>query len=260
VVIARDLTEQRRQEDELKTTIQQLETLAYSAIDAFGKVVEARDPYTAGHQERVSDLAAAIAKKIGFPPDRCMAVRMAGLVHDVGKIAVPSEILNKPGVLSPLEFEIIKTHAQSSYDILSHIDFPWPIAEMVLEHHERMDGSGYPQGLKGDEIVVESQILACADVVEAMSFHRPYKSVPGLDQSIQEIIDGAGTIYDEDVARALVQLFVDDGYTFPLVTRAPTMSQPAECGPVPAIPPRMALAAARSVTEFSIPERPRSVV
>ncbi len=236
-LVARDLTEQRRQENELKAMIDRLELLAYSAVDAFGKVVETRDPYTAGHQERVSDLAGRIALKLGLSPERCRAVRMAGLVHDVGKTAVPSEILNKPGKLSVLEFEIIKTHAQMSYDILAQIPFPWPIAQMALEHHERINGSGYPQGLKGDHIMLEARILAVADVVEAMTFHRPYKAVLGLDRAIQEIMDGSGTLYDSGVASACVTLFTEDGYTFPLVTRAASVSEAAQAGPLPAFPP-----------------------
>jgi PAS domain S-box-containing protein/putative nucleotidyltransferase with HDIG domain len=257
VVLARDLTEQFRQEDELKGMIRQLEMLAYSAVDAFGKVVESRDPYTAGHQERVADLAAAIAAKLGMSGERCKAVRMAGFVHDVGKTAVPSEILNKPGALSPLEFELIKTHAQTSYDILSQIEFPWPIAQMVLQHHERMDGSGYPQGLKGDRIVLEARILAVADVVEAMTFHRPYKAVLGLDQAIQEIIDGAGTLYDADVARACVELFTADGYAFPSITRAATVSQAADTGPLPVLRPAADAAPAGSKVSHISERQPR---
>jgi PAS domain S-box-containing protein len=244
VAITRDLTDQKRQEDELRSMIDELERLAYSTVDAFGKVVEQRDPYTGGHQERVADLAANVGERLGLSAARCRSLRMAGLVHDVGKIGVPTEILNKPGRLSRLEFELVKTHAQLSYDILSQIKFPWPIAEMALQHHERVNGSGYPQGLSGDEIMLEARILAVADVIEAMTFHRPYKTVLGLDRAIQEIIDNAGVLYDADVADAVVKLFTEDGYVFPPITQSTSVSQPACATVLPGAAERSSQAAA----------------
>lgn len=238
VVITRDMTDERRREDELRSMIESLEAMTYSTVDAFGKVVEQRDPYTAGHQERVADLAATIASKLGLSSERCKSLRLAGLVHDVGKIGVPAEILNKPGRLSDLEFDIVRTHAQMSYDILSQIKFPWPIAEMAYQHHERIDGSGYPRGLAGDRIMLEARILACADVIEAMTFHRPYKAVLGLDRAIQEIIDNAGRIYDQQVADAVVSLFTEDGYVFPPISASGVVSQPAAPAAATAAPAR----------------------
>ena len=217
-VILRDLTTQREQERTLRKMVDDFEALSYSAVEAFGKMVESRDPYTAGHQERVADLACRIGTRLGLSEERCKAIRLAGLVHDIGKIKVPAEILNKPGPLSDIEFQIIQSHVQCSYDILGKIDFPWPIAKMAYQHHERCDGSGYPNGLSGDEIMLEARILAVADVVEAMTFHRPYKEVAGLDAALAEIEANRGVLYDADVADALDALFCKDGYAFPLAT------------------------------------------
>jgi len=173
-----------------------------------------RDPYTAGHQERVSQLACAIAKKLGLDKKQIEAVRLASLVHDIGKIAVPVEILTKASSLSDLEFAFIKAHPKTAYDILSNIEFPWPIAEIVLQHHERLDGSGYPQGLKGDQILLEARILAVADVVEAMSSHRPYRPALSLDEAVKELLRGRGKIYDPEVVGACVELISSGEFTF----------------------------------------------
>jgi HD-GYP domain-containing protein (c-di-GMP phosphodiesterase class II) len=176
--------------------------------------VETRDPYTAGHQRRVADLARTIASKMGLTKDQIDAIRMASTIHDLGKIAVPAEILSKPMKLSSSEFGLIKTHAQVGYDILKDIEFPWPIARMVLEHHERIDGSGYPHGLKGEEVLLESKLIAVADVVEAIASHRPYRPAYNLEVALGEIREHRGLLYDGNVVDACLQVF-EDGYKLP---------------------------------------------
>jgi len=182
---------------------------------AIAGIVEMRDPYTAGHQQRVAQLAAAIAAEMGLPEEQAHAIHLAGIVHDLGKIQVPAEILSKPGKLSEIEFSLIKIHPQAGYDILKGIDFPWPIADMVLQHHERMDGSGYPQGLKGDAILLEARILSVADVVEAISAHRPYRPGLGIDIALDEIASNRSKYYDPQVADACICLFRERGYRLP---------------------------------------------
>jgi putative two-component system response regulator len=209
-----DRTRQLRDnEEELKNTLSQLRSSLEATIQALAATAEARDPYTAGHQRRVADLSRAIAQKMGLTQDQVDGVRMAGSIHDLGKIYVPSEILNKPGKIRENEFELVKSHPQVGYEILSTIDFPWPVAEIEIQHHERLDGSGYPNGLKGDEILLESRIVAVADVVESMSSHRPYRPALGIDEALAEIRAGSGTIFDERVVDACVFLFEEDGYT-----------------------------------------------
>lgn len=183
-------------------------------VQALAHTVETRDPYTAGHQQRVADLARTIATEMGLSADRIDGIRMAGVIHDIGKVAVPAEILSKPGRITAHEFGIIKTHSQVGYDILKDIEFPWPVADIVLQHQERIDGSGYPQGLKGDEILVEARILAVADVVEAMSSHRPYRAALGVDKALEEIVKNKGALYDSDVADACVRVFKEKGFSF----------------------------------------------
>jgi PAS domain S-box-containing protein len=185
-----------------------------STVSALASTVEVRDAYTAGHQRRVSELAAAIAKTLGFTDDRIQGILLAGIIHDVGKIQVPAEILSKPAKLTPLEFELIKCHAQAGYEIVKGIAFPWPVAEMIRQHHERLDGSGYPQGLKGDEILPDAKILAVADVVEAMMSHRPYRAALGLDAALAEIESGKGSRYDAAAVDACVRLFREKGFAF----------------------------------------------
>lgn len=182
------------------------------SIQAIAATVEMRDPYTAGHQKRVAELAVALAREMGLPEKRIHGLHLAGVVHDLGKISVPAEILAKPGKLMPIEFEMIKGHAQTGYEILKDIDFPWPIATIVWQHHERLDGSGYPQGLKGGDILLESSILAVADVVEAMASHRPYRPTLGIDVALREIEGGRGTKYDPAVADACLKLFREGSY------------------------------------------------
>ncbi|MEN6542237.1 PAS domain S-box protein [Parvibaculum sp.] len=185
-----------------------------STIAAVANTVEMRDLYTAGHQRRVTEIAEAIALKMGLPADRIRGLRLAGIVHDLGKVNVPAEILNKPAKLSKVEFEFIKTHPQTGYDILKHVKFPWPIAQIILQHHERMDGSGYPAGLKGDQILLEARIIAVADVVDSMMSHRPYRAALGLDAALDEIRHGRGKIYDPDVVDACLEVMRTDAARF----------------------------------------------
>ncbi len=181
-------------------------------IFGFSALVEARDPYTAGHQRRVADLSAVLAQRLGMDRDRTQGLRMAAMVHDIGKLYVPAEFLNKPGKLSSAEFSIIKNHSQVGSDILSPVEFPWPLSEIVLQHHERLDGSGYPQGLRGDQLLDEAKIIAVADVVEAMAFDRPYRPGKGLDAALDEVEHNAGTLYDRDVVQACLNMFRNEGF------------------------------------------------
>jgi PAS domain S-box-containing protein len=186
-----------------------------ATVNAIAAAVEARDPYTAGHQSRVADLAQAIAAQIDLPADQIEGLRLAALIHDLGKITVPAEILTKPKILSEIEFSLIKLHSQTGYDILKNIKFPWPIARIVLEHHERMNGSGYPNGLKDDQILIESRILAVADVVESMASVRPYRPSLGIDAALEEIEKNKGILYDTLVVDSCVRLFRELGYSLP---------------------------------------------
>jgi len=176
-------------------------------IRTMGKIVGKKDPYTIEHQERVAGLAAELGARMGLGAEQCEGLRIAGLVHDIGKIEVPGEILSKPGKLSRIEFKLIKAHAQSGYDILKEVDFPWPVAEVARQHHERLDGSGYPLGLRGEEILPEARILAVADVVEAMTSHRPYRPSLGLSAALDEIGSKRGALYDANAVDACLALF-----------------------------------------------------
>jgi PAS domain S-box-containing protein len=184
------------------------------SIQAIANTVEMRDPYTAGHQSRVGRLAAAIAGELGLPEEEIHGIQLAANIHDLGKIRVPAEILSKPGKLADVEFALIKTHAQAGYDILKGIEFHWPIADMVLQHHERLDGSGYPQGLKGEQIVPGARIMAVADVVEALASHRPYRTAQGIDAALAEIARGRGTLYDPAAVDACLNLFREGKFAF----------------------------------------------
>jgi putative nucleotidyltransferase with HDIG domain len=185
-------------------------------VETMAGLVEARDPYTAGHQQRVTYLACAIAAEMGLDPDRLQGLRVACFLHDIGKIVVPADILSKPGKISEMEFNIIKAHPQVGIDILKKIHFPWPVAQIVFQHHERLDGSGYPAGLKGEEILLESRILAVADVVEAMASHRPYRAALGIDKALEEISGMKGVLYDPEVVDACLKLFTGKGFKFEL--------------------------------------------
>ena len=205
--IAADITDK-------KDNVERMRNALNGTVRAIASIVESRDPYTAGHQRRVCDLARAIAAEMGFSADRIEGLRMAATIHDIGKISVPAEMLTKPTKLTNIEFSLIKTHVQAGYDILKDIEFPWPIARMVLEHHERMNGSGYPNGLTGDNILLESRILAVADVVEAMGSHRPYRASLGIVPALEEIEKNKGILYDIAVADACLKLFREKGYQF----------------------------------------------
>ena len=187
----------------------------FGTIATVSKMMDLRDPYTSGHERRVGEVSVAIAAEMGLDANIQRGLRVAGNLHDVGKITVPAEILSKPGKLSALEFEMIKEHAAQGYEILKDIDFPWPVAEVARQHHERVDGGGYPRGLKGEEIVMEARVLAVADVVEAMSSHRPYRAGAGIERAVDEIESGRGTAYDTNVVDACLRLFRDKGYSIP---------------------------------------------
>ena len=185
-----------------------------SIIKVLAMTVEVRDPYTSGHQQRVSSLSTCIAQEIRLPAAQIEGIRIAGIVHDIGKMYVPSEILSKPGQLTEIEFSIIKMHSQAGYDILKIVEFPWPIAQTVLQHHERMDGSGYPGHLLGKDIILEARILAVADVVEAMASHRPYRPALGIDKALEEISKKKGILYDAEVVDACLKVFNEEGFKF----------------------------------------------
>jgi putative nucleotidyltransferase with HDIG domain len=186
------------------------------SIRAIANMVEMRNPYTEGHQWRVAELAVAIAGELGLAENEILGVRLAASIHDLGRMQVPAEILAKPGKLSDLEFALVRTHSQVGYDILKGIEFPWPIADIVLQHHERIDGSGYPQGLKGDQTLLASRIVAVADVVEAMASHRPQRPALGIDAALNEIESGRGTAFDAAVVDACVKVFRQKQFTFQL--------------------------------------------
>jgi PAS domain S-box-containing protein len=204
-----DITEKRLSLERMRKALE-------GTIDAIAAAVEARDPYTAGHQSRVADLAQAIAIELGLPVDTIEGLRLAATIHDLGKLTIPAEILTKPKTLLGIEYSLIQTHSQTGYDILKSIEFPWPIARIVLEHHERMDGSGYPNGLKGDQVLLESRILAVADVVESMASFRPYRPALGIDAALEEIEKNKGILYDAEVVDGCKRLFREKGYVFPL--------------------------------------------
>jgi putative nucleotidyltransferase with HDIG domain len=176
--------------------------------------VETRDPYTAGHQRKVSNLARTIAQEMGLSSDTVDIIRMAGIIHDIGKISVPAEILSKPGKISDVEMKLIKVHSKSGYDILKDVGLPYPIAEVVIQHHERLDGSGYPQGLKDSQILLEARIISVADVVEAISSFRPYRPGFGIDVALEEIEKNKGILYDAEVVEACLKLFREKGFGF----------------------------------------------
>ena len=196
-----------------RNSVEQLRKALGGTIQAIASVVETKDPYTAGHQRRVADIARAIAREMGLSQEQISGLRMAAIIHDIGKVSVPTEILSSPRKLTALEFSLIKMHAQSGYDIVKNIEFPWPIARIIIEHHERIDGSGYPNGLTGDNILPESRILAVADVVEAMATHRPYRPSLGLEVALDEITQNRGRLYDPDVVDACLRIFREKGYT-----------------------------------------------
>lgn len=198
----------------LQESMEKLRKALEGSVRSIALTVEMRDPYTAGHQVRVADLASAIAKQMELSEDQVQGLRMASMIHDIGKISIPAEILSKPGPITDIEFDLIKAHAQTGYDILKTIEFPWPIDRMVLQHHERMDGSGYPLCLWREDIILEARILGVADVVEAMASHRPYRPALGIDKALEEISKNKGVLYDPEVVEACLKLFEENGFAF----------------------------------------------
>jgi len=202
-----EINERKQAEEKLKKTLD-------ASIQTMSKIIEVKDPYTAGHQQRVSQLTTAISKELNLSPDKIKGIRIASLLHDIGKISVPTEILSKTTTLSDIEFSLIKGHSQAGSDILKAIDFSYPVANIVLQHHERLDGSGYPNNLKGDKILLEARILGVADVVEAMSSHRPYRPSLGIDAALEEISQNRGILYDPEVVDVCLKLFKEKGFEF----------------------------------------------
>jgi PAS domain S-box-containing protein/putative nucleotidyltransferase with HDIG domain len=213
LVIYEDITARQTAEDSLKQSYEKLQKTLRGIVKALATAVEMRDPYTAGHQQQVVRLACAMAREMGLAEEQIEGLSVAGALHDIGKINIPAEILSKPGKLSEIEFEIIKTHAQVGFAILRGIDFPWPVAAVIAQHHERMDGSGYPFGLPGPDILLEARILAVADVVEAMASHRPYRPALGIEKALEEISRNRGVLYDSEVVDACIRVFTEKGFT-----------------------------------------------
>jgi putative nucleotidyltransferase with HDIG domain len=214
VLVLRNVAQRKKAEAELQGSMQALRTAFRQTVRALASMAEKRDPYTAGHQQRVARLACAIGRELGLPQESLEGLEVAGTLHDIGKVYVPAEILSKPARLSHMEMGIMKSHSEVGFEILREVTFPWPVARSVLEHHERLDGSGYPGGLKGTEISQEARILAVADVVEAMSSHRPYRAALGLPRALEEIISGRGRLYDAECVDACLALMNGGGFTF----------------------------------------------
>ena len=209
-----EISVRKQAEREREQAAERIRTTLVQTIQAIAAILDKRDPYTAGHQRRVTDLATAIARDMGLDDECIRGIELGGLVHDIGKIYVPAEILNRPGKLLDVEFALIKTHPTVGYEILKDVAFPWPVADMVRQHHERIDGSGYPDGLRGDEIILEARILAVADVVEAITSHRPYRPALGVKAAIAEIERGRGSLYDARVVDTCIRLLSDGAFTF----------------------------------------------
>jgi HD-GYP domain-containing protein (c-di-GMP phosphodiesterase class II) len=222
-------SQRKRTEEKLTLSLEKVRRTLTGTVNALAVTVEMRDPYTAGHQQRVTQLARAIAEEMGLSSEKIEGLHVAGSLHDMGKILVPAEILNKPDRLTDNEvgqvrkhpqaghdilMGLIKGHPQAGYDILKEIDFPWPVAQIVLQHHERIDGSGYPEGLKGNEIILEARILAVADVVEAMSSHRPYRPALGTEKALNEISTNKGRLYESEIVDACLKLFQEGNFEF----------------------------------------------
>jgi HD-GYP domain-containing protein (c-di-GMP phosphodiesterase class II)/sensor domain CHASE-containing protein len=213
--VNQDITERKHSEKQLRDTLESLRKAVGTTIQVMVSAVETRDPYTSGHQNRVAELARAIATEMGWPPEKIEGLRLASSIHDIGKLSVPAEILSKPTKLSKIEISLIKEHARTGYEILKNVKSYWPLAEIVYQHHELMDGSGYPRNLKGEEILMEARILNVADVVEAMASHRPYRPGLGIDAALNEIEQNGGIFYDDAVVKACLRLFREKGYRLP---------------------------------------------
>jgi PAS domain S-box-containing protein/putative nucleotidyltransferase with HDIG domain len=214
VVLLADITYRKKAEEERLQSAEQLLNALKATIESISRTTEIRDPYTGGHQKRVAQLSLAIAGEMGLSKDKAEAVHMAAVIHDIGKIIVPAEILSKPGKLNNIEFDMLKQHPQAGFDIMKDIAFPWPIAQIIFQHHERMNGSGYPSGLSGEAIIIEARILAVADVVEAMASNRPYRPALGIDKALEEIGRNKGIFYDPDVVDACTRLFHEKEFKF----------------------------------------------
>jgi PAS domain S-box-containing protein/putative nucleotidyltransferase with HDIG domain len=214
VVISRDVTERIKTKNELAESLASCQRMTNSTIISLSRIIELRDPYTAGHQTRASELACAIAAKMGIADADIARMKIAGLVHDLGKILLPSEILSKPGILTDYEYAIVKKHPEAGLSVLEGADFDQVIMDIVAQHHERIDGSGYPQALKGDSITLEARIFAVADVVEAMAAHRPYRQSLGIEAALREIESNKNVLYDGAAVDACLELFREDGFTF----------------------------------------------
>lgn len=212
--IITDITDLKKAERDRIQNAEKLVAAMRSMIETIAMTTELRDPYTAGHQRRVAHLAKAIAEEIGLSECKIEGIYMTAIVHDIGKTSVPTDILSKPGKLSELEFDLIKTHPKAAYDVLKGIKFPWPIAEPILQHHERLDGSGYPMGLTDGQICLEAKIIAVADVVETMASHRPYRPAIGIDKALAEISSNKGILYDSNVVNACLRLFTEKAFKF----------------------------------------------
>jgi putative nucleotidyltransferase with HDIG domain/PAS domain S-box-containing protein len=212
VSMTRDVTDYLQSELSRKRSIKLYHQSLMETIGAIALTVEKRDPYTAGHQLRVAQLSAAIARQLGLSHEQIRGIELGATIHDIGKIYIPSEILNKPGKLSGAEFDLIKSHPEVGYDIIKGVSFPWPVAQMIHQHHERLDGSGYPGGLKGNEITLEAQIIAVADVVEAITANRPYRPAPGIEVALEEIRRGAGIGYNPDVVEICEQIITREDF------------------------------------------------
>ena len=214
VKVYKDITDRRLAENQLRESMKTLRKNLAGTIKAISRTVETRDAYTAGHQRRTTEIARAIAFEMGLSKQEIEGIRMAGVIHDLGKISIPAEILSKPGKISDSEFSLIRQHPQAGYEILKGIDFNWPVADIVLQHHERLDGSGYPNSLQKDDILLEARIIGVADVIEAMSSHRPYRPALGIDDAFEEITMNKGITYDPDVVDASIDLFTKRRYQF----------------------------------------------
>ena len=212
----RTRAEHKKAEEQRKRSAEELHTALIQTVQAMGLTMEKRDPYTAGHQQRVAELAVAIAQELGLPDEKIEGILLGAMIHDIGKLCVPAEILNRPGQLTDAEFAIIKSHPQVGYDIIKDVDFPWPVSKIISQHHEHLDGSGYPNGLKEDDIILEARILAVADVMEAMASHRPYRPSLGIDVALKAIKENRGTFYDPDVVDACLRLIEEKRFRFDL--------------------------------------------
>ena len=210
--IMRNITERKRAEEQLKQTLESLRKAVGTTIQVMVSAVETRDPYTAGHQVRSADIARAIATEMGLSQEKIEGIRMAGSIHDIGKLSIPAEILSKPARLSEIEYSLVKEHSRSGYEILKGVESPWPLAQIVYQHHERMDGSGYPRNLKGDDILMEARIMAVADVVESMASHRPYRPALGINAALEELEKNKETLYDANAVDACLRLFREKGF------------------------------------------------